>query len=148
MCVAQDWEDDELVPEGRNDGTRAIPGEGSLLASLDPVTIPEAAEGAGWGGFQIDSEMASALKERNIPIEAATPLQAATMKRILTGAHTLIQSPTGSGKTLSFLVPILSRLKASEKDGIRAIMVLPSRELALQVIARFRIVGATFALHA
>lgn len=66
------------------------------------------------------------------------PLQAATMLQILTGAHTLIQSPTGSGKTLSFLVPILSRLRASDKDGIRAIIVLPSRELALQVGPHFK----------
>ena len=44
-------------------------------------------------------------------------------------------APTGSGKTLSFVVPILGDLRKPEKEkkGIRAVIVSPTRELAMQV---------------
>lgn len=48
-------------------------------------------------------------------------------------------SPTGTGKTLSYLIPIMASLKApmsslkSEKGGVRAVVVAPTRELAHQI---------------
>lgn len=41
-------------------------------------------------------------------------------------------APTGSGKTAAFLVPVIQHLKSPQKDGIRCLIVCPTRELAKQ----------------
>ncbi|GAB2793119.1 DEAD/DEAH box helicase [Rhabdobacter roseus] len=52
----------------------------------------------------------------------------------------LLLSPTGSGKTLAFLLPVLERLRAGQK-GVQALVLVPSRELALQIEQVFRQMG-------
>jgi len=42
-------------------------------------------------------------------------------------------APTGSGKTLAFVLPILHELREPSKQGIRALVLAPTRELARQV---------------
>ncbi len=42
-------------------------------------------------------------------------------------------APTGSGKTLSFILPILHDLKGPTKEGFRAVLISPTRELAQQI---------------
>lgn len=49
----------------------------------------------------------------------------------------VLLSPTGSGKTLAFLIPVLQRLSAST-SGVQALVLVPSRELALQIEQVFR----------
>ena len=50
------------------------------------------------------------------------------------GRDLIISSKTGSGKTLSYLLPLITKLgEHSEDVGVRAIIILPTRELALQV---------------
>lgn len=59
---------------------------------------------------------------------------------------TIILSPTGSGKTIAFLIPILSRLEA-EMQGVQAIILVPSRELALQIEQVFKAMGTGFKVN-
>jgi superfamily II DNA/RNA helicase len=59
---------------------------------------------------------------------------------------TLILSPTGSGKTIAFLIPVLSRLDHS-KPGIQAMILVPSRELALQIEQVFKAMGTGFKVN-
>ena len=51
---------------------------------------------------------------------------------LLAGGDAVIQAPTGSGKTIAFLVPLIERLAAAA-SGPRALVVAPTRELAAQV---------------
>ena len=51
----------------------------------------------------------------------------------------LLLSPTGSGKTLAFLLPLLPQLQ--QKEQVQALIIAPSRELALQIEAVFRSLG-------
>lgn len=51
---------------------------------------------------------------------------------LLQGRHVLACAPTGSGKTAAFLVPIIEALKAPQKQGFRALILCPTRELASQ----------------
>lgn len=53
----------------------------------------------------------------------------------------LLLSPTGSGKTLAFLLPLLTTLTEEEKK-IQALIIAPSRELAIQIETVFRSLGA------
>jgi ATP-independent RNA helicase DbpA len=59
---------------------------------------------------------------------------------------TVILSPTGSGKTIAFLIPVLSRLDLS-KSGIQALILVPSRELALQIEQVFKTMGTGFKVN-
>src|SRR5256885_9702154 len=52
---------------------------------------------------------------------------------MLRGRDVVIQAPTGSGKTLAFILPIEERLIAVRGPGPRALVVTPTRELAIQV---------------
>lgn len=63
-----------------------------------------------------------------------TPIQAGVIPLALTGRDVLGQARTGTGKTASFVIPILERLK-SRKDhsSVQALILVPTRELAVQV---------------
>ena len=56
---------------------------------------------------------------------------------IMSGSHVLASAPTGSGKTIAFLGPILALLAKPGKEFARALVVDPSRELAKQTLDEF-----------
>ncbi len=64
-------------------------------------------------------------------IEQLNDMQLASHDAIQKGSNTVILSPTGSGKTLAYLLPLVQRLN-SESSRVQAIVMVPSRELALQ----------------
>lgn len=67
----------------------------------------------------------------NLKIETLNEMQLASIQAA-TSNDLVLLSPTGSGKTLAFLFPILARLK-KETAGVQALILTPSRELALQI---------------
>jgi ATP-dependent RNA helicase RhlE len=70
--------------------------------------------------------------------EIPTPVQAAAIPPALEGRDVLATAQTGTGKTLSFLIPIMEMLEKTEGRGAQALILLPTRELAMQVEAAFR----------
>ncbi|MDL2256378.1 DEAD/DEAH box helicase [Parabacteroides sp. OttesenSCG-928-K15] len=85
----------------------------------------------------IDEVILRAL--RNVGIESLNEMQQAVLDAGTT-KDILLLSPTGSGKTLAFLLPLLTRLTKEEKR-IQALIVAPSRELALQIETVLRSLG-------
>ena len=74
-----------------------------------------------------------------------TPIQAQAIPLILDGRDLLAGAQTGTGKTAAFVLPMLERLhanRASGPRGVRALVVVPTRELALQVEQSVRTYGA------
>jgi len=68
-----------------------------------------------------------------------TPVQAAAIPPALEGRDVLATAQTGTGKTLSFLIPIVEMLqKTPERNAAQALILLPTRELAMQVEAAFK----------
>jgi len=68
-----------------------------------------------------------------------TPVQAAAIPPALEGRDVLATAQTGTGKTLSFLLPIVEMLqKTPERNAAQALILLPTRELAMQVEAAFK----------
>lgn len=65
-------------------------------------------------------------------IQALNPMQESASAAILTEKEVLLLSPTGSGKTLGFLLPISQLLKQDEKN-VQCLILTPSRELAIQI---------------
>lgn len=65
-----------------------------------------------------------------------TPIQTLVIPPALEGSDILGGAPTGTGKTAAFLLPILARLNMQPKaEGVRALIIEPTRELAQQVCA-------------
>ena len=67
-----------------------------------------------------------------------TPVQAAAIPPALEGRDVLATAQTGTGKTLSFLIPILEEMQKTEGRDAFALIVLPTRELAMQIEKSFR----------
>lgn len=64
--------------------------------------------------------------------EEPTPIQRQAIPVLLSGRECFACAPTGSGKTFAFVCPILMKLKHASKDGVRAVILCPTRELAAQ----------------
>lgn len=68
-----------------------------------------------------------------------TPIQRAALPLALGGADVVAMARTGSGKTAAFLIPVLERLQRhSTRVGARALVLSPTREIALQTIKFLR----------
>ena len=89
----------------------------------------------------------------SLHIHDPTPIQAAAVAPILEGRHTALRAPTGAGKTYAFLLPVLTAaVRAAEAEyeacaaagrpssagSLQAVIVSPSRELAMQTVRAAR----------
>jgi ATP-dependent RNA helicase RhlE len=66
-----------------------------------------------------------------------TPVQAAAIPQALAGKDVLATAQTGTGKTLAFLIPIMEKLLERNTPGIAALVLGPTRELAMQVAEQY-----------
>jgi ATP-dependent RNA helicase RhlE len=71
-----------------------------------------------------------------------TPVQAAAIPQALQGKDVIATAQTGTGKTLAFLIPIAERLLLKDIPGIAALVLVPTRELAMQVADQFNALRA------
>jgi ATP-dependent RNA helicase RhlE len=81
--------------------------------------------------FDIAPECLNILRRQNI--EEPTPVQAAAIPPALQGRDILAVAQTGTGKTLAFCLPALTRLAAEKPRRNRMLVLTPTRELAQQV---------------
>jgi superfamily II DNA/RNA helicase len=82
----------------------------------------------------------------SLKITALNSMQLAAIDAVNKSADTLLLSPTGSGKTLAFLLPVLSRLTTTN-TGVQALILVPSRELALQIEQVFKQMNTGFKVN-
>jgi ATP-dependent RNA helicase DeaD len=68
-------------------------------------------------------------------ITKPTPVQEKTIPLILKGSDVLVQSETGSGKTICFALPAINKIDKGK--GIQALVIAPTRELAKQVAIEY-----------
>src|SRR5579883_1198820 len=67
-----------------------------------------------------------------------TPVQALAIEPALTGSNVVATAQTGTGKTLAFLIPLIHRIETEpQMKGVRAVVLAPTRELALQIHQTF-----------
>ena len=69
--------------------------------------------------------------------ETPSPIQAQTIPLLLTGCDLLGQAQTGTGKTAAFALPILARIDLPRASP-QALVLVPTRELAIQVAEAFQ----------
>ena len=80
-------------------------------------------------------------------ISALNPMQEEALLIIETSPNTIILSPTGTGKTLAFALPLLDLLDPKSSE-IQALIIVPSRELAIQIEQVIRSMGSGYKVNA
>jgi ATP-dependent RNA helicase RhlE len=91
----------------------------------------------------VSSAVTRALSARGI--SAPFPVQRSVVPDVLAGHDVLVRSPTGSGKTLAFGIPLVDRIEADD-PRCAALVLVPTRELAAQIVEALRDVAAARAL--
>jgi superfamily II DNA/RNA helicase len=99
----------------------------------DAATPP--AEAGSFAGFGVPAALVASLAAQGI--DAPFPIQTATLPDSLAGKDVLGRGRTGSGKTLAFSLPLVTRLVGGSRrpKQARALVLVPTRELANQVLA-------------
>jgi ATP-dependent RNA helicase RhlE len=79
--------------------------------------------------------LSSALQQRLAAAQftTPTPIQAQSIPHALEGKDVLATAQTGTGKTLAFLIPVIEMLQKAPAQKARVLVLLPTRELAIQV---------------
>ena len=89
---------------------------------------------SGFSGLGLADALVKAVTA--LGYEEATPIQREAIPVLLTGRDIIGQAGTGTGKTAAFALPLLHRLMetpAEKKGAVRALILVPTRELAMQV---------------
>ncbi|GLI76553.1 ATP-dependent RNA helicase [Penicillium ochrochloron] len=131
----EDNEDEDDVNDDDKDDVEEVNGKGEDLPVMDQVRLPQVE-----GELQKFSELNLSEKTmkgiQDMGFETMTEIQQRTIPPLLAGRDVLGAAKTGSGKTLSFLIPaveMLSALRFKPRNGTGVLVVSPTRELALQI---------------
>jgi len=73
--------------------------------------------------------------------ENCTPIQDEAIPTILEGKDVIGCAQTGTGKTAAFLIPMLEKLTQSKNDKVRVLIIVPTRELAVQIDEQVQAIG-------
>lgn len=111
--------------EGMKTTTKKMVKEGEIFASCT------------FASLGLDSTLCDQLRDK-MGFEVPTLVQAQAIPAILSRRHVLVNAATGTGKTIAYLAPIIHHLQKSNHriqraDGTFALVLVPTRELCMQV---------------
>ncbi len=101
---------------------------------MGAVPADEISSATSFGDLALSEPVLRALTD--VGYESPSPIQAATIPVLLSGADMLGQAQTGTGKTAAFALPALTRIDLSKHEP-QVLVLVPTRELALQVAEAF-----------
>ncbi len=104
------------------------------------MDLPENSPPETFADLQIHPDVVRAIAA--VDYESPTGIQAATIPALMAGSDVVGLAQTGTGKTAAFALPILSKIDTTSK-ATQALVLAPTRELALQVAEAFSRYGAT-----
>jgi superfamily II DNA/RNA helicase len=81
--------------------------------------------------LELNSSILEAID--HMGFENATPIQEFAIPKILNGKDIIACAQTGTGKTAAFILPILNKLSGKEDTSINTLIIVPTRELAVQI---------------
>lgn len=119
------------------------------IAAQTPARGSQPAEATSFDALPLSSATKRGL--RQCKFTKPTRIQTGSLLHALAGRDILAAAKTGSGKTLAFLLPLLEklfRLRWDVEDGLGALVVSPTRELALQIFEVLRSVGKAHSFSA
>jgi len=114
-----------------NETESTLPPEAAVETPIDLGTFAD---------LGLGSEVLRALADMGFT--APMEVQRQTAPVVMSGRDVLVQSRTGSGKTAAFGIPLIDRMVKPEQKAVQAIVMLPTRELALQVAAEMARIAA------
>lgn len=95
--------------------------------------VEKKSKSGGFESLRLSSNVFRGIKRKGYRVP--TPIQRKTMPLILAGNDVVAMARTGSGKTAAFLLPMLEKLKLHfPQSGVRALILSPTRDLALQTL--------------
>lgn len=100
-----------------------------------PAESVAAEQPAAFVDLALSSAVLAALED--VGYESPSPIQAQTIPLLLQGEDVVGQAQTGTGKTAAFALPILSKIDVGQ-PGTQALVLVPTRELAIQVAEAFQ----------
>jgi len=95
---------------------------------------------AGFEDFKFNKQILTAIADAGYT--EPTPIQQKAIPPILNGQDVLGIAQTGTGKTAAYILPILMKLKYAQGDHPRALIVAPTRELAMQIEENIKTLAA------
>jgi ATP-dependent RNA helicase DeaD len=104
-------------------------------AAVSTAASESSSPASGFRDLNLDAAVLQALTD--VGYEVPTPIQAATIPPLLAGADLLGQAQTGTGKTAAFALPVLSKIDTGRAQP-QALVLVPTRELAIQVAEAFQ----------
>ncbi|KAI8168619.1 ATP-dependent RNA helicase DBP8 [Colletotrichum sp. SAR 10_70] len=125
------------VPEQSPETVLPAPSQNAITAPTDPNTS--------FSSLNVRPWLVQSLA--NMAIKRPTGIQKGCIPEILKGRDCIGGSRTGSGKTVAFAVPILQKW-AEDPTAIFAVVLTPTRELALQIFEQFKAISAPQSLKA
>ena len=115
---------------------------GANEIEIDPATGLPFLKNVHFNDFKISESLKARL--HGAGFKTPTPVQAKAIPPALLGQDILATASTGTGKTLSFLIPMIEKMEATsvpstkgKRGPIRALILLPTRELAMQVLEAY-----------
>ena len=97
---------------------------------MEPSLLPAVAEIMTFAELAVSADLIAALAKQDIT--DPMPIQIAALPVLLAGKNAYLNSETGTGKTLAYVLPILCRIDA-QRDAPQVVIVAPTHELAIQI---------------
>ena len=123
LAESSDMDDEAIIAQQQSAANRKA-------SNLKGRTVKK---GGGFQALGLNASLLKAITRKGYSVP--TPIQRKTVPLILNDKDVVGMARTGSGKTAAFIVPMIEKLKAhSSRVGARALIMSPSRELALQTL--------------
>ena len=103
------------------------------------MSASQSISATGFGRFELHPDLVRGV--RGAGFVEPRPIQVETIPAALEGADVLGLAQTGTGKTAAFALPLLDQLLDARKPGPRALVLVPTRELATQIDAEIRLLA-------
>ena len=113
--------------------------ESNTNAEVFTTTISSAEPESGFAGFGFSEALLRTLADKGY--SEPSPIQKAAFPELMLGRDLVGQAQTGTGKTAAFALPLLERLESGQKTP-QALVLAPTRELAMQVAESFKAYSA------
>lgn len=125
-----------MTPQTMNEQDMIMSTESCDTLECTPSTDDIKVTAEGFTKLNLSDNLLKALADMNF--SAPSSIQAEAIPQVIAGNDVIAKAPTGSGKTAAFAIPILEKLDLnSENKNIQALVLCPTRELAIQVHREF-----------
>jgi ATP-dependent RNA helicase DeaD len=119
---------------------------GTFVMTENPGSTQSSTSADGFVALGLRTELVAAVSA--LGYEEPTDIQREAIPPLLDGKDVLGQAATGTGKTAAFALPLLQRIGPSDDDrAVRALILVPTRELAMQVAEAVHRYGRPFGTH-